>query len=62
MPPFDDPACWSVDERFHELARLLAAPLLRLRARAALPTKCPKDSRANCLEVPAQTVLSVPTD
>ena len=59
MTPFDD---LTADERFHELVRLLAAAFLRLRARAALPTMCPENSRVNCLEVPAQTVLSVPTD
>ncbi len=62
MPPFDDPASWSPDERFHELARLLAAAFLRLRARSALPATPSSDSGANCLEVPAPTVLSVPTD
>jgi hypothetical protein len=59
MPPFD---INTPDERFHELARLLAAAFLRLRARAALPPQPSVDSSANCLEVPGPAVLSVSRD
>ena len=69
MRPHDDPAAMTDDERLHEVAGIIAAGILRLRARAALPTcpaqhAAPKDSREsdrNCLEVPAETVLSVHT-
>jgi hypothetical protein len=52
------------DERLRELAAIFAAGVLRLRARAALPDKHSEqknlpESPANCLDVPAPTVLSV---
>ncbi len=54
------------DQRCREIAGILAAGILRLRSRAALPTAVtapaalekPADSAANCLEVPAETRLS----
>ncbi len=33
----DDPSELSPDDRFHEVVRILAAGVLRLRARAAIP-------------------------
>jgi hypothetical protein len=54
------------DERRRAVARILAAGVLRLRDRAALPDPAappaPKDlteSDQNCLEVPAETRLTV---
>lgn len=55
------------DERRAEVARILAAGVLRLQARA-LPEaesanrsapETPSESASSCLEVPAETVLSV---
>jgi hypothetical protein len=37
MRPHDDPARMTADERLREVAAILAAGLLRLRSRAALP-------------------------
>jgi hypothetical protein len=37
MRPHDDPAAQTCDERLRELASILAAGVLRLRCRAALP-------------------------
>jgi hypothetical protein len=65
----DDPASMTADERFRELARILAASLLR---RRACPSRAPDSGThpnpknlpqtvQDCLEVPAQTVLSVHT-
>jgi hypothetical protein len=55
------------DERRRAVARVLAAGILRLRARAALPEPAappgPKiltESGPNCLEVLPETRLSVP--
>jgi hypothetical protein len=56
------------DDRRHEVAAILAAGLLRLSARAALAADAgehsaaenPENSGPTCLEVPAETVLSVP--
>lgn len=68
MRPHDDPAAMTADERLREVARILAAGILRLRSRAALPDpgkhsgpKNPLESGPGCLEVPAETVLSVHT-
>lgn len=53
------------DERLREVATILAAGVLRLRQRAALPTddaqKKPSELSAAGLEVPGETVLSVHT-
>jgi hypothetical protein len=57
------------DERLREVARILAAGVLRLHARAALPpapaqlpgTQILLESSPNCLEVPSETRLSVHT-
>jgi hypothetical protein len=59
----------SADQRRREVARILAAGVLRLQARAALPpdpgeTSGPKNraqSGQDCLEVLRKTVLSVHT-
>lgn len=60
-----DPAELSPDERLREVASILGAGILRLRARAALPADIPPaenptESRQDCLEVPPETVLSGP--
>ena len=60
----DDPSLLTPDERRAEVASILAAGILRLHARAALPgddpsTEISPDSATACLEVPAETVLSV---
>jgi hypothetical protein len=65
MPNCADAALLSADERLREVASILAAGVLRLRQRAALPTddaqtKSTKSSAAG-LEVPDETVLSVHT-
>jgi hypothetical protein len=57
------------DQRLREIVRILAAGVLRLRARAALPPAAAQlagpqivpESEPNCLEVPSETVLSVHT-
>lgn len=55
------------DDRLREVATILAASILRLRARVALPTEKDADSKnlpksdQNSLEVPGETVLSVHT-
>jgi hypothetical protein len=67
MRPHDDPAAMTADERLHEVAAILAAGILRLRSRAALPTdpgqdsgpKNLQESGQDCLEVCGETVLSV---
>jgi hypothetical protein len=51
-------------ERRSEVASILAAGVLRLRARAALPDADPapeksQESGLTCLEIPDETVLSV---
>jgi hypothetical protein len=64
-----DPASMSPDERFRELGRILAVGLLRSHAYpplAADPGKHPNSKNLpktgrDCLEVPAETVLSVHT-
>ncbi len=40
MRPHDDPAAMTADERLREVASILAAGILRLRSRAALPDDC----------------------
>lgn len=67
MRPHDDPATMTADERLREVAAILAAGILRLRSRAALPAdpgkhsglKNSPESRQDGLEVSAETVLSV---
>jgi hypothetical protein len=57
----------SPDERLREVAAILAAGVARLRLRAALPgsggdgpgSEKPPESAPNCLEVSAETRLSV---
>jgi hypothetical protein len=70
MRPIDNPSRLTPDERLSEVAGILAAGILRLRARAALPEE-PGDSDdpenrdergVSCLEVSAETVLSVNHD
>jgi hypothetical protein len=60
----DDPSSLTPDERRSEVASILAAGILRLRARAAIPGDDPPaeispESVTARLEVPAETVLSV---
>lgn len=65
MPTCADAARLTPDEQLREVATILAAGVLRLRQRAALPTgdtqKKPPNSPAAGLEVPDETVLSVHT-
>lgn len=69
MRPHDDRTDLTADGRLREVASILAAGVLRLRARAALPTDSgddsgrqnPLESGQDCLEVPTETVLSVHT-
>lgn len=69
MRPHDDPAHMTADERLREVAAILAAGVLRLHSRAALPDdsnrnsgpESPPDAEPNCLEVPGETVLTVHT-
>jgi hypothetical protein len=63
----DDTDPLTPDERRRAVARVLAAAVLRLRGRAALPAppappaaKILTESGPNCLEVPGETRLSVP--
>ena len=64
MRPVDDPSSLTSDERFSELAAILAGGVLRLHARAALsssklgPEKSPNSGPAG-LELSEETVLSV---
>ena len=68
-PNPDQGSTVTADQRFCEIARLLAAGVLRLHARAALPPdpgelSSPKNranSSQDCLEVSCETVLSVHT-
>lgn len=59
----DDAAPTSPAERRMAIAKILAAGILRLRQRAALPPESAAnespESGQDCLEVPAETVLSV---
>jgi hypothetical protein len=64
MRSCEDPEFLSADERFSELAAILAAGILRLRVRAALPgaeaaPEISANSGAACLDVRRETVLSV---
>jgi len=65
MPNCADAAPLTSDERLREVASILAAGVLRLRQRAALPTddakKKPVELPAAGLEVSGETVLSVHT-
>jgi hypothetical protein len=69
MRPETDPARMTADQRLREVAAILAAGLLRLRARSALPTDPGQvpgpenlpETGPDRLEVPAETVLSVHT-
>lgn len=65
MPNCADAALLTPDERLREVGSILAAGVLRLRQRAALPTddarKKPAELPAAGLEVPDETVLSVHT-
>ena len=66
MRPFEDSSL-TPDERRSEVASILAAGVLRLSARAALPGDAPElpisenpaESDSSCLEVSHETVLSV---
>lgn len=70
MRPIDDPPHLPLDERLSEVAGILAAGILRLRARAALPEEAvaggdleiPAEHGVSCLEVSGETVLSVNHD
>lgn len=60
----DDPSLLTPNERRAELAAIFAAGILRLHARTAIPSDDPPaeispESATACLEVPAETVLSV---
>ncbi len=64
MRPTDDPSSLAPDAHRSEVASILAAGVLRLHARVAIPGGVPTpeispDSATACLEVPAETVLSV---
>ena len=64
MRPIDDPSFLTPDERLSKVACILAAGVLRLHARAALPGDDPaleksRDSGPAGLEVSEKTVLSV---
>jgi hypothetical protein len=67
MRPDIDPARMTPDERLREIAAILAAGILRLRSRAALPADSGQHSGPenlpetgpDRLEVPGETVLSV---
>jgi hypothetical protein len=60
MRPFDDDPSPTPDERFHELAGILAAGILRLHERAALPTRDANGARPGELEGTADPWLEVP--
>ncbi|MGD9634298.1 MAG: RHS repeat-associated core domain-containing protein [Pirellulales bacterium] len=63
MRPIDDPSFLTPEGRRSEVASILAAGILRLRARAALPeSACPdlppdEETRGSCLEVSDETGL-----
>jgi hypothetical protein len=64
MRPIDDPSSMTPDERFSEVAAILAGGVLRLHARAALSgtnpaTRESPDFSPAGLEVSEETVLSV---
>jgi hypothetical protein len=59
MRPDADSPSLTPEDRFREVAAVLAAGLLRIHARApaAVPEKS-LNSSPNCLELPVETVLS----
>ena len=67
MRPFEDPDLLTPDQRLSEVAGILATGILRLHSRAALTDgesedpapKSVEDSASSCLELSAETVLSV---
>jgi hypothetical protein len=63
MRSTDDPSSLAPDARRSEVASILAAGILRLHAHMAIPGDVPPEISPNsataCLEVPAETVLSV---
>jgi hypothetical protein len=64
MRPSDDPVPLTADERFREVAGILAAAVLRLGLRSALAVddsspENPENLALSCLEVSPDTVLSV---
>ncbi|MDY0169234.1 MAG: hypothetical protein RBS80_22010 [Thermoguttaceae bacterium] len=64
MRSFDDPATMTPHERLSEVAGIFAAGILRLHARAALPTSNlgseeSRNSAPTGLELSDETVLSV---
>lgn len=64
MRPTDDPSSLTPDERFSEVAGILAAGILRLHAGSALSAdhRAPQESLDSApagLEVSGETVLSV---
>jgi hypothetical protein len=67
MRQVDDDNAMQAADRILELAAILAAGVLRLRSRVALPAPSDEpsgpqnlaDSGGNCLEVPGRTVLSI---
>jgi hypothetical protein len=67
VPPDLDPATLTADERLRQVAALLAAGVLRLRDRAALPAdpgehpapENPQENGQDSLEVLAHAVLTV---
>jgi hypothetical protein len=65
MRPLDDPTSLTAEQRFSELAGILAAGLLRLApASGSSPPSAPQklpESAANCLDVPPNPRLSVHT-
>ena len=66
MRPINDATFLTPEERLSEVASIMAAGVLLLRASAALPGDDPApeilpDSWPTCLEVPPKTVLSVHT-
>jgi hypothetical protein len=64
MRSFDDPVLLTPDQRLAEVADILAAGVVRLRARMAIPSEIPPteispSSPEIRLEVPRETVLTV---
>jgi hypothetical protein len=65
MRPFDHPASLTPEQRFSELAGILAAGLLRLApTSSSLPTSATQklqESAANCLDVSGDSSVTVHT-
>jgi hypothetical protein len=59
MRPLDDPAELTANERLGEVASILAAGILRLRARAALSTESAENSHPKILLESGQDCLEV---